>query len=300
MTQRPWRGLTFTGMMFLTAVLASSCNNSGTSDTSAAAAVANTVADEGGMAAYSPGRCKVESIAEAGVDPIVIRVILYSALRRAQSDSSMCSIVRDISDALSHSSGSGEFEGGDDGDDGDDGEAETETAHSTPITGGGDPASMLAGSADLLSDYLSGLRKYSSGVNCTALTHLADMMNVALAKCGDIGPVPVPAPKPSPTPAPSPKPTPAPTPTPTPTPTVVVVTYTSLKAQVLQPSCMACHSNFGTQSGVMSSGYVTAGSPPNSLLYTAVQSGAMPPSGALPAQQQQMIYDWIQQGALNN
>jgi mono/diheme cytochrome c family protein len=51
---------------------------------------------------------------------------------------------------------------------------------------------------------------------------------------------------------------------------------------------------------VMSTGGVVAGNPSGSELYKKIQEGKMPPSGILDASMQQMIYDWISQGALNN
>ena len=51
---------------------------------------------------------------------------------------------------------------------------------------------------------------------------------------------------------------------------------------------------------VMSTGEVKAGDPGGSELYEKIEEGDMPPSNPLSVSQQQMIYDWIKQGAKNN
>lgn len=53
-------------------------------------------------------------------------------------------------------------------------------------------------------------------------------------------------------------------------------------------------------SQVMSTGEVQANNPNGSELYEKIKDGKMPPNGNLDAGLQQMIYDWIMQGALNN
>jgi hypothetical protein len=47
-------------------------------------------------------------------------------------------------------------------------------------------------------------------------------------------------------------------------------------------------------------GFVNTAVPTSSSLYVAVHSGAMPPTGALPASDVQKILDWIRNGAPNN
>ena len=49
-----------------------------------------------------------------------------------------------------------------------------------------------------------------------------------------------------------------------------------------------------------SGGYVNTAVPNSSSIYTAVQSGSMPPTGALNASDTQKILDWIRNGAPNN
>ncbi len=51
---------------------------------------------------------------------------------------------------------------------------------------------------------------------------------------------------------------------------------------------------------IISTGGVKAGNPNGSELYEKISEGEMPPSGPLAAAQQQLIYDWIKQGAKNN
>jgi uncharacterized membrane protein len=131
---------------------------------------------------------------------------------------------------------------------------------------------------------------------------------------------PVPAPTGTPTCSPNgnesetgacPQPTPAPSPsgtgTPIPSPTVSA-TFAAVYKNVLQPRCVSCHSGSGAPRGidlssyaqVMATGSVVAGSPSQSSLYTATSSGIMPPGGALPASEVQLISAWIAAGAPNN
>ena len=51
---------------------------------------------------------------------------------------------------------------------------------------------------------------------------------------------------------------------------------------------------------ITSGGYVNTAVPNSSTLYVVVQSGSMPPTGALPANNAQLILDWIRNGAPNN
>jgi mono/diheme cytochrome c family protein len=81
---------------------------------------------------------------------------------------------------------------------------------------------------------------------------------------------------------------------------------------IFQASCGACHGSFGgwasdSYNAVMTSGdnapAVIPGDPDGSLLVQLLQdpgSGLMPPAGALPADEIQMIIDWILAGALDN
>lgn len=110
----------------------------------------------------------------------------------------------------------------------------------------------------------------------------------------------VPTPIPTPNPLPSPTPPMAPSPTPSP---VAMVTYTMVADNVLTPRCVSCHGKSGGYSfssyvGTMKA--VKAGDPLGSRLYDSVSKGRMPPGRALTQQQLKIIYDWIQQGALNN
>jgi mono/diheme cytochrome c family protein len=61
------------------------------------------------------------------------------------------------------------------------------------------------------------------------------------------------------------------------TPVTGGVDFATLKARVLGPSCIGCHSVFSTASGL--SPYVIAGQPDASTLYREVLSGAMPQGG---------------------
>ncbi|MDP9229270.1 MAG: cytochrome c [Bacteroidota bacterium] len=51
---------------------------------------------------------------------------------------------------------------------------------------------------------------------------------------------------------------------------------------------------------ITSGGYINTIVPGNSIIYGAVKSGSMPPSGALKPADIQKILDWIRNGAPNN
>ncbi len=55
-------------------------------------------------------------------------------------------------------------------------------------------------------------------------------------------------------------------------------TYVNLKAQVLTPYCISCHSSAATEKGLAA--WIVAGDPETSLLYTEIKSGLMPKSSA--------------------
>lgn len=120
-------------------------------------------------------------------------------------------------------------------------------------------------------------------------------------------PVASPSPMVSPTPRPSvtPTPTATPTPTPTPTPTATpsMATFTYIFNNILKPKCVNCH---GSAGGYSFANYtatlkaVVAKNPGASPLYTSTNSGKMPTSGKLSAQEIKAISDWITAGALNN
>ncbi len=79
---------------------------------------------------------------------------------------------------------------------------------------------------------------------------------------------------------------------------------------LLNSSCAysGCHDVVSHQEGVIlttydkviSTGEVKAGNPSGSEIYEKIQEGEMPPSNPLSAYQQQLIFDWITQGAKNN
>jgi mono/diheme cytochrome c family protein len=88
-------------------------------------------------------------------------------------------------------------------------------------------------------------------------------------------------------------------------------TYTWLAANVFAKSCAGCHGAGSAAGKVDLSSYnailtgpnqiVVAGNPAKSILFTVVNTGAMPKRAAkLPADQIQAISDWIAGGALNN
>ncbi len=58
--------------------------------------------------------------------------------------------------------------------------------------------------------------------------------------------------------------------------------------------------DLSSYSSIMSDGEIIAGNPNNSEFYEEIEKGEMPPNGALSSSQQQLIHDWILQGAKNN
>jgi mono/diheme cytochrome c family protein len=92
------------------------------------------------------------------------------------------------------------------------------------------------------------------------------------------------------------------TPTASPTP----ITFTQINQNILQPSCVSCHSGSSSPGGVDLSSYagvsaqVVSGNPGQSRLYQAVSNGTMPPGGALSQDKIQQISDWITAGAKND
>jgi hypothetical protein len=51
---------------------------------------------------------------------------------------------------------------------------------------------------------------------------------------------------------------------------------------------------------ILSGGYVNTVVPTNSIIYSEVKSGSMPPAGALKPADVQKLLDWIRNGAPNN
>ena len=51
---------------------------------------------------------------------------------------------------------------------------------------------------------------------------------------------------------------------------------------------------------ITSGGYINILVPQNSILYSSIKSGSMPPSGALKSSDMQKVLDWIRNGAPNN
>lgn len=106
---------------------------------------------------------------------------------------------------------------------------------------------------------------------------------------------------------PTPTPTP-PVPTPTPTPTPAAASFAYIEKTILGPKCVACHSGTSGSAGYSFDTYtrtmkaVNTKSPTSSKLYTITHSGQMPPktSQRLNSEQENLILQWIQEGAKNN
>ena len=88
---------------------------------------------------------------------------------------------------------------------------------------------------------------------------------------------------------------------------VPAATFTQVNQQILQPSCVSCHS--GGQSPDLSSysgfatntAYVVPGNAGSSLIYTITASGQMPLNGgALSSSQLSLLASWIDAGAPND
>jgi hypothetical protein len=79
-----------------------------------------------------------------------------------------------------------------------------------------------------------------------------------------------------------------------------------INTTILQPKCVKCHTGSSAASGVDLSTYagvstqVTPNDPSTSALYNVVANGIMPPTGALPQADAQLIQSWINSGAMNN
>ncbi|MDR3606989.1 MAG: cytochrome c [Oligoflexia bacterium] len=100
---------------------------------------------------------------------------------------------------------------------------------------------------------------------------------------------------------------PNPTSTSTSSPTPTSATFTQVNQQILQVSCVSCHSggqapNLSSYDGfATNTAYVVPGDAATSLIYTITESGQMPPGGpALSAAQEQLLANWINAGAPNN
>lgn len=81
-------------------------------------------------------------------------------------------------------------------------------------------------------------------------------------------------------------------------------TYTQLKANVTTSRCSSCHGTsggFSTENHASILSRTIAGNPAGSTLYQRVANNSMPTSGGpLTDAQKQMIFDWIQNGSLND
>ena len=79
----------------------------------------------------------------------------------------------------------------------------------------------------------------------------------------------------------------------------VPVSFRLQISPVLSSRCGNCHSF--SYSALMTRSRVVPFKPSSSAVYTRTVSGNMPPSGSrLSATQEQLLFDWISQGALNN
>ncbi len=99
--------------------------------------------------------------------------------------------------------------------------------------------------------------------------------------------------------------TPVPAPNPTPTPAPAPSLPSDIQGQalrILSQNCTACHGETSGSAGVygltnvdhlLSSGLVVEGDPTKSRVFTVIQSGVMPPRGALAAADQEIIRKWI-------
>lgn len=81
-------------------------------------------------------------------------------------------------------------------------------------------------------------------------------------------------------------------------------TYTQLKANVTTSRCSSCHGTnggFSTEIHAQIASRTIPGKAAESLLYLRVANNSMPSSGgALTDVQKQMIFDWVQNGSLND
>ena len=73
------------------------------------------------------------------------------------------------------------------------------------------------------------------------------------------------------------------------------VTYTSQIKQLLDTNCTSCHGGANPQSGIDLSSYANA-SKNASIANSVIQSGAMPPAGALSTANKQLFQSWVTAG----
>jgi len=88
--------------------------------------------------------------------------------------------------------------------------------------------------------------------------------------------------------------------------------YQGLRKKILEPHCLSCHSGPDASNGLDYSTYdsmvktppyqvVIPGAPGKSIMYLEVESGGMPDGGPkLSDEEIQFVYDWIEQGAVEN
>ena len=69
------------------------------------------------------------------------------------------------------------------------------------------------------------------------------------------------------------------------------VDFKALSTYVLNPSCLRCHSWASDEASVQQR--IMSGDPENSILYQKIKSGSMPPSGALPTRQLELVERYI-------
>lgn len=84
--------------------------------------------------------------------------------------------------------------------------------------------------------------------------------------------------------------------------------YAEVSAVLFQPYCLSCHSSsarlgnldLSSYSSLVAAGVMTAGLPEQSLLYTQVRNGVMPPTGGVSPSMAERLRGWIANGAPEN
>jgi uncharacterized membrane protein len=170
------------------------------------------------------------------------------------------------------------------------------TCHATS-TANKDPnletyAAIVANISDIQGDVQSGRMPFRKApLSAQEKDLLAKWISMGMPEITSSKPQPTPEPKPERSPTPSPTPKPAPTPT-----EPEILDFATVNKNVLQPSCIKCHS------GATPKGEVSLESYTDLLINIGdirddVEKGIMPKRSTLTPEQKALILDWIKAGA---
>jgi hypothetical protein len=78
------------------------------------------------------------------------------------------------------------------------------------------------------------------------------------------------------------------------------VSFSAQIKPILDAKCVTCHENTFANGSLLTYGGAKAKADNGQLLRVVVKQNRMPPLEGLPDSERQLIYCWLQQGALNN